>query len=411
MSIWAAAFTLFWVTVGLPTDPLYAFIWIWTATIAWRLERPWRTHFGFVRDWSPVVLLLVAYNLSRGFADNGARPHALELIAADRAMFGGITGGDVPTIWLQRHLYHPDVIHWWDVLASWVYFSHFVTALAVAVVFWLRDRARWAAFLRRFITLCAIGLATYFLYPAAPPWWASKYGLLEPVARISTRGWREVGLHGAGNMLNAGQIASNQVAAMPSLHAAWALFVVLFFFPSVRRRWWPLLLTYPLAMTFTLVYSGEHYVIDMMAGWLAVGLTYLVVGMAERWWAAVRSTRAARIRLSAGAARRPGPGGQLGGEREGVVDVPVVGDGVQRPSRVGVNGGQPEPSLERPLHHAHALDPGVRHDHQPAGDRAVDAGEDVVGDGAAEDRLAHRGQPPGPGRRAGQREGGDVHPG
>ena len=62
-------------------------------------------------------------------------------------------------------------------------------------------------------------------------------------------------MHGAGNLLNAGQIASNPVAAMPSLHTAWALFVVLFFLRSTRRRWWPLLLAYPLAMTFTLVYA------------------------------------------------------------------------------------------------------------------------------------------------------------
>jgi membrane-associated phospholipid phosphatase len=45
------------------------------------------------------------------------------------------------------------------------------------------------------------------------------------------------------------------------------------------------LLAYPLAMTFTLVYTGEHYVIDVLVGWLYVGLTFLVVGRAERWWA------------------------------------------------------------------------------------------------------------------------------
>jgi hypothetical protein len=402
MSIWAVAFAVFWITVGLPTDPLYAFVWIWAATIAWRSERPWRTHLGFARDWSPVVVLLVAYNLSRGFADNGAQPHALELVAADRGIFGGLTGDVVPTVWLQRHLYNPDAIHWWDVLISWVYFSHFVTAFTVAVVLWLRNRARWAAYLRRFILLCAIGLATYFAYPAAPPWWAAKYGLIQPVDRISTRGWREIGLHGAGNMLNAGQVASNQVAAMPSLHAAWSLFVVLFFFPVIRRRWWPLLLAYPLAMTFTLVYSGEHYVIDMMAGWLAVGVTYLLMGMAERWWAAMRSAE------TAGTA---GAGGQLGGERPGLVQVPVVGDSVQRPGRVGVNGGQPQPPLERPLHQPDTLDPRVRDDHQLAGERPVDAGEDVVGEGRTEDTLAHRGQPPRPIRGPGQREGGDIDPG
>jgi membrane-associated phospholipid phosphatase len=292
MSIWSTAFVLGWLVIGLPTDPLYAFAWLWTATIAWRAELPWRAHVGFARDWAPVVVLLVGYNLSRGFADNGATPHALELIAADRAMFGWFTGGEVPTLWLQEHLYDPAVVHWWDVLVSWVYFSHFVVALAAAAVLWVRARERWGAFMRRWFFLCAVGLLTYFLYPAAPPWWAARQGMLEEIGRISTRGWRAMGMHGAGNMLNAGQIASNPVAAMPSLHTAFALFVVVFFMASVRRRWWPLLLAYPLAMTFTLVYTGEHYVIDVLVGFVYVALTFLVVGLAERWWAARRARRA-----------------------------------------------------------------------------------------------------------------------
>ncbi|MEO3743189.1 phosphatase PAP2 family protein [Plantactinospora sp. B5E13] len=291
MSIWAVAFVACWLLIGLPTDPLYAFAWLWAATIAWRSDRPWRTHLGFARDWLPVVVLLALYNLSRGFADNGATPHAYELIAADRWMFGWLTDGQVPTIWLQDHLYDPDGIHWWDVLVSWVYFSHFVVTLTAAVVLWLRSRARWGAFMRRWGFLCAAGLVTYFAYPAAPPWWAAQYGMLSDVARISTRGWREFGMHGAGNLLNAGQIASNPVAAMPSLHTAWALFVVVFFLGATRRRWWPLLLCYPLAMTFTLVYAGEHYVIDVLVGWAYVGLTFLVVGLAERWWAARKARR------------------------------------------------------------------------------------------------------------------------
>jgi len=291
MSIWAVSFLAGWVLIGLPTDPLYAFAWLWAATIAWHSDRPRRSHLRFVRDWLPVVLLLTAYNLSRGFADNGATPHAMELVVADRWMFGWATDGQVPTIWLQQQLYDPLRIHWWDVLVSWVYFSHFVVALTVAVVLWLRERARWAAFMRRWAFLSASGLVTYFLYPAAPPWWAAQYGMLADVARISTRGWREFGMHGAGNLLNAGQIASNPVAAVPSLHTAFALFVVVFFLGTTRRRWWPLLLTYPLAMTFTLVYSGEHYVIDVLVGWAYVGLTFLAVGLGERWWAARKARR------------------------------------------------------------------------------------------------------------------------
>jgi membrane-associated phospholipid phosphatase len=148
--------------------------------------------------------------------------------------------------------------------------------------------------MRRWITLSLAGLITYFLYPAAPPWWAYEHGYLaEPVARISTAGWNLIGLHGAGNTLNALQVeAANPVAAMPSLHTAYAMMAVAFFLPVVRRRWWPLLLAYPLAMTFTLVYSGEHYVIDVLVGWLYVAATFLAVGTAERVWRRASSENA-----------------------------------------------------------------------------------------------------------------------
>ncbi len=280
MAVWAGAFAIGWKFIGLPTDPVVTFVWLWAATIAWNNDRPLRSHLGFARDWVPIVIVLVLYNISRGYADNGAVPHALEMIVGDRAMFGG----QVPTVWLQDHLYDPDHIRVWDVLASWVYFSHFVMALTVAVVLWLRSRSLWASFMRRWIFLTLAGLATYFLYPAAPPWWGGKYGLIDPVARLSARGWNAIGLHGAGSVLNHGQALSNPVAAMPSLHGAFSLFVVAFFFTRVRKRWIPLLACYPLAMAFTLMYTGEHYMTDIVTGWVYVAGTFAIVGLLEFWW-------------------------------------------------------------------------------------------------------------------------------
>lgn len=287
VSIWAVAFAISAYFLGVPTsDPVLPFAWLWAATIAWRSELPWRRHLAFLRDWVPVVLMLMVYNISRGFADGLSDPHVTELIVADEVLFGPLTGGQVPTVWLQQHLWQPGVVQWWEIVVSIVYFSHFLAVPAAAVALWLRSRPQWARYMRRWLTLTVAGLITYFIYPAAPPWWAWKYGhLAEPVERISTNGWDAIGLHGAGNTLNALQIeAANPVAAMPSLHTAYALLVIVFFLPVVRRRWWPLLLAYPLAMTFTLVYTGEHYVIDVLVGWAYVGATFAVVGLAERWW-------------------------------------------------------------------------------------------------------------------------------
>jgi len=288
MLIWAVVFVVGTYFIGVPTsDPLIAFGWLWLATIAWRSELPWRAHLRFLRDWLPIALLLVIYNVSRGYADDLFEPHVLPMIHADEALFGG----HVPTVWLQQHLYHPGQVQWWEVVVSLVYVSHFLTVPTVAVILWLRSRPQWARYMRRWFTLSVAGLVTYFLYPAAPPWWASLYHYLpDPVARISTAGWNAIGLHSAGNSLNALQVeASNPVAAMPSLHTAYAMMAVAFFLPVVRKRWWPVLLAYPLAMTFTLVYSGEHYVIDVLVGWVYVAATFFFVGLAERWWTKRRS--------------------------------------------------------------------------------------------------------------------------
>lgn len=286
---WAVAFLGCFAAFGLPTDPAYAFVWLWALAVAWRIDQPWRSHLAFARDWVPVVVLLSVYNLSRGFADEYNAPHVTELIHADVWMFGWATGGTVPTVWLQQHLYDPTRVQWWESLVTLVYFSHFVATLGAAISLWLTSRARWAAFMRRWFVLSLAGLITYFAYPAAPPWWASAYEYLaEPVQRLSLRGGEGVGLHGAFSVVRLGQLAANPVAAIPSLHTAFALFVVLFFLPRLRRRYRALVLLYPLAMTFTLVYSGEHYVIDVLIGWAYVLMTFLLVGAAERWWASRR---------------------------------------------------------------------------------------------------------------------------
>jgi hypothetical protein len=280
LTAYAVAFLLYWKLVGLPTDPTVAIGFLWAATIAWGISRPWREHLLFARDWAPIVVLLIAYDFSRGYADNLSAPHVTEMINADRWLFG-----ELPTLWLQEHFYDADQVHWWDLLASWIYFSHFLASFTVAVVLWIRRRQLWAAFMRRWFALTAAGLATYFLYPAAPPWWASKFGYIpEHVERMSGRGWEAMGLATAGKLLNVGQALSNPVAAMPSLHSGFALCVVAFFFTRVRKRWLPLLIAYPVAMSVVLAYTGEHYMIDAFVGWTYVGVVYLLVNLGERWW-------------------------------------------------------------------------------------------------------------------------------
>ena len=68
---------------------------------------------------------------------------------------------------------------------------------------------------------------------------------------------------------------------MPSLHAGCALLVALLPLAVGEHRWRAALLVYVMLMAFTLVYTGEHYVVDVVAGWLTAGAA-IAVGAAVR---------------------------------------------------------------------------------------------------------------------------------
>src|SRR6478609_11095251 len=121
----------------------------------------------------------------------------------------------------------------------------------------------------------------------APPWMAARDGYLEPVARITRRGWDGISWAGVDlhrqTMIMWGM--GNKVAAMPSLHCGIACLVAFYGISRLRSspRWsalrW-LLLLYPLAMALALTYFAEHYVVDAIAGCLLAGLVMIGV---NRW--------------------------------------------------------------------------------------------------------------------------------
>ena len=116
--------------------------WTCGALACASLGRHPRQILQLVLDWLPIVVVLSAYDFTRGAADSlGIGVHAHPMIDFDRFVFFGET----PTEWLQAHLDQPGVIHWWDVAFTLVYTSYFIVPFAVAGVLWARDRL---AFLR-----------------------------------------------------------------------------------------------------------------------------------------------------------------------------------------------------------------------------------------------------------------------
>jgi hypothetical protein len=256
---------------GLPTDRVVLLGWILAGLVLHAVTDSWRRVGRLLADWLPLAALLLAYDASRGFADGLGMPvHVTEPAAVDRWLAGGV----LPTVWLQEH-WQAD---WWSGLATLVYSSHFVVTPVLLGVLWARNRALWGRYARRVVALSAAGLLTYVLYPAAPPWLAARDGVIEPIHRLSGSGWEVLGLPRAGALLADGQGQVNQVAAVPSLHTAFAVLPALILIPLARRLWRRVVLIgYAVLMPLVLVWAGEHYVVDTVLGALyAAGVCVLL---------------------------------------------------------------------------------------------------------------------------------------
>ena len=247
-----------------------------SATSVARLRR---VAVALVVDWAPFVLALWLYDLVRGLADgNWIAVHVQPQIRADEVL--GF--GTVPTVWLQQRLWGGvEDIHWWDYGAWAVYMSYFFVPTLVLAVLWIRDRAAFRRLAAMVVGLALVGCATYVFFPAAPPWWAYRHGALAPVHRIIPTLNTHVPVIAFQPLWETGQQYANDVAAVPSLHGAYTLLVVLFLVRRLRSRWRHLLWLYPAVMCLVLAYTAEHYVADVLLGWLAAVAVYAAVQRAS----------------------------------------------------------------------------------------------------------------------------------
>ena len=257
----------------------------------------------FLRDWIPFVALLLAYELMRGLADEtGIGVHIGDMVTTERL----IAFGTVPTQVLQEALSHvgsgPDPI---AVAATVVYMLHFALPLATGFVLWVWRRPQYYDYVASLILLSMAGFITYLLIPAAPPWYAANEGALAgPDGRPLIEYLKPVAFEQLAQALGFdgryiysfafGGVNPNLVAAFPSLHVAYPFLAFLALRRAFGRIGW-LAFGYTLLVAFSVVYTGDHWIIDLVAGaayayvayYLVVHTPVVVRERAEAAWRAV----------------------------------------------------------------------------------------------------------------------------
>jgi hypothetical protein len=226
----------------------------------------------FIRDWTPVLVIVIVYGLAFKLAEGIGMPVIYRpQIVADRVI--GL--GALPTAFLQQHLHPSTGIEAFCVL---MYTTHFFFPLFLGFYLWWRRHGEgFGELMYTDILLSFLAGLTYVALPSAPPWLAEQHGLVTGVHELLKTSLNGVGLHNLA-ALKGDPRAYNVDAAFPSIHAAFPVVGFL----VIRKYRLPSWLLYletvrMVGVWFVIVYTGEHYVVDVIAGILYALVSWVIV--------------------------------------------------------------------------------------------------------------------------------------
>ena len=250
----------------------------------------------------PLLLTGVLYDSQRywGGAVRGV-PHIAELYLLEKRLFGvpSQTGTVTLNEWFGQHL-HPVL----DFVAGGAYLTFIGVFVLVAAYFTRRIRfdadsestpalRQWCARAPAwsFLVVNVLGFATWFLYPAAPPWYVDLYGLdtvLLDVPMNPARTLRFDALFGTSFFTGMYGAGSNPFGAIPSLHISYPVLSVVFAMRLKKLR--KFTIVFSCLVGFAAVYLNHHYLIDVLLG-VIYGLVAVAITIVGTNWLAVRFSR------------------------------------------------------------------------------------------------------------------------
>lgn len=161
-----------------------------------------------------------------------------------------------------------------DILSALFYLNWMPVPIAFAIYLYFRNKRLYLDFALTFLLVNILGFIGYYLYPAAPPWYVELYGFdFKAGIPGNTAGFERfdelIGIPVFGFLYSRN---SNVFAAVPSLHCAYP--VVVLYYGIIAKLGKPisLLLLFMAGIWFAAVYSGHHYIIDVILGVVCAGL-------------------------------------------------------------------------------------------------------------------------------------------
>ncbi len=162
--------------------------------------------------------------------------------------------------------------------------AHFVVTLGLVGIIWWKWPDRYRPLRNSMVLLNLLGMVVYWFVPTAPPRLYNPSEYVDVVAATHAFGsWHSGAL----------ATAANQLAAMPSLHLAWACWSALAAYRVLpRRRWSHLVWLYPVLTAVAVLSTGNHFLMDVLAGVADFALSTWIADHLQGWWTTRQARRA-----------------------------------------------------------------------------------------------------------------------
>ena len=238
----------------------------------------------------PFVIFAVSYDWMRVWPNYKVNDiDVAGLYTAEKTLFGIDVDGVRMTLCEFFNEHHAVVA---DFFAGLFYLCWVPVPVLFALFLFLRGRRALALrFSVVFLLVNLIGFAGYYIHPAAPPWYVMEYGF-EPV--LGTPG-NVAGLGRFDALVGMEIFApmygrnANVFAALPSLHSAYMLVAFVYAIMGRCKKWLIALFgVITVGICFTAVYSGHHYLIDVLLGILCALVGILLFEQVLMRWPAFR---------------------------------------------------------------------------------------------------------------------------
>jgi hypothetical protein len=224
----------------------------------------------------PLGMVGMLYDSMRFFKNVGitpARVHDCDLHAHELSLFSVTSGGVKMTFqdWFQSYPDSPSqaVRHFLDFTCAIPYGTFLYVSILFAAFLYRRDYTALRRYAWTFFALNVAGFITYHVYPAAPPWYFHAHGCAVDLLAKASEGPSLARVDAALGVRYFGGFygRSNDIfGAMPSLHVAYPLLIVLEGYKHFRAPLRVASILYAMTMVFAAVYLDHHWVLDVLAG-------------------------------------------------------------------------------------------------------------------------------------------------